>query len=434
MCAFSGGADSVSLLWALDTVHDQYGIALSALHVHHGIRGAEADRDEEFCRTFCSERDIPLLTERVDAPAYAKREKVSLETAARILRYQVFAHVQETCHAIIATAHNAGDQAETLLFRLARGTGLTGLCGIPPIYRGVIRPLLSVTPEDIRKTVAALGLPHVEDTTNGDLSYARNYIRHDILPRLELLNPAAARHLAETASILRQDSDFLEGEARRRLSGIPMREMRACLREEHPAVSRRMVRILYAAVQRSPDALTAEQIENVMRLVCAETYRGTLHLPGNVRVTVEGDSFSLALAEQEQPAPQDTPLHLGVNPLPERDGCLVLSRAPIAPERIPEMKVYNFVTSVSFYSATIIDNLYVRSRREGDAYRYGGMTHKLRKLFNDVKMSPAMRNRYPIICDNAGILWVPGFGVREQASGDDMEKIYACYGTREDNP
>lgn len=434
VCAFSGGADSVSLLWALDTVRDQFGIELSALHVHHGIRGAEAERDEEFCRAFCADRQIPFIARRVDAPAYAEREKVSLETAARVLRYQVFARVQETSHAIIATAHHAGDQAETMLFRLARGTGLTGLCGIPPICRGVIRPLLGVTPEEIRATIASLGLPHVEDTTNGDMSYARNYIRHDILPKFKTLNPSAVEHLSETASLLRQDSDFLEGEARRRLTGVPTREMRVCLREEHPAIAYRMIRILYAAVQKSPDALTSEQIENVMRLVCSDTYRGALDLPENIRVTVEGDSFSFSLAQKQQPPLSDTPLFFGVNHLVERDGCLVLSHTPIRCEMIPEMKVYNFVTSVSFYSATIIGNLYVRSRREGDAYRYGGMTHKLRKLFNDVKMPSAMRKKYPVVCDDAGILWVPGFGVREQTNSGDMEKIYACYGTREENP
>lgn len=116
ICAFSGGADSVSLLWALDTLREKYRLSVGALHVNHGIRGEEAARDEHFCRDFCRERNIAFRLESVDVPAYARRERVSLETAARILRYEVFARVQEEERALIATAHTAGDNAETVCF------------------------------------------------------------------------------------------------------------------------------------------------------------------------------------------------------------------------------------------------------------------------------------------------------------------------------
>ena len=192
ICAFSGGADSVSLLWALHALQSRYGLAVSALHVNHGIRGEEAVRDEAFCHDFCLTRGISFYVERVDAPAYAREKHVSLETAARILRYEVFMRLQQQERALIATAHTAGDNAETVIFRMARGTGLTGLSGIPPMREGIIRPILTVLPETVRAALDELGLSHVEDSTNQDTAYTRNYIRAEVIPRLETLHPGAS--------------------------------------------------------------------------------------------------------------------------------------------------------------------------------------------------------------------------------------------------
>lgn len=432
VCALSGGADSVALLWALSMRRAAFRLTLSALHVHHGIRGAEADRDEAFCRTLCRSWGIPLLVEHVDAPRYAEREHVSLETAARLLRYDVFSRVQEAERALVATAHNAGDQAETVLFRIARGTGLTGLSGIPPMREGVIRPLLSVTPRDVRDALAEQGISHIEDSTNKDVAYTRNYIRAEITPRLERLYPGATEHIAGMADSLRRDMDYLESEARQVLRETPISELRYRMQALHPALTTRVIRLLYERVRRSADALTAEQVVAVESIVRGTRSRASVDLPCGIVAAVEGDAFFVS----EKQVPMEPPsqrLQVGVNLLTGRNACLVLAEAPLDVQSLPQMKVYNSVISVSFSTATIIDSLYVRSRREGDAYRYGGMTRKVKKLFCDAKMTASARRLCPLLCDEKGIVWIPGFGVRDKSDGSQENQYYAYYATQEDD-
>lgn len=433
ICAFSGGADSVSLLWALDTLREKYRLSVSALHVNHGIRGEEAARDERFCRDFCRERGIAFRLEYVDAPAYARQKRVSLETAARILRYEVFARAQEEERALIATAHTAGDNAETVLFRLARGTGLTGLTGIPPMREGIIRPILTVLPTDVREALSELGLPHVEDSTNRDPAYARNYIRAEILPRLETLHSGAVECICDMTRSLRTDSDYLEGEARRCLRETPARELRFRMRDLHPAISTRMVRVLYEKVRHSDDALSREQVESIERMVRGTAAHASVDLPCGIWAYVNGDAFGIGIKVVQEEALPEQRLHPGVNVLAGRSSCLFLSDVPVDVGAVPEMKIYNSVITVSFSTATIIDNLYVRSRRPGDAYRYGGMTRKVKKLFCDAKLSSETRRKLPLLCDDEGILWIPGYGVRENASQSGQKIYFAYFGTQEDD-
>lgn len=432
ICAFSGGADSVSLLWALHALQSRYGLAVSALHVNHGIRGEEAMRDEAFCHDFCLTRGISFYVERVDAPAYAREKHVSLETAARILRYEVFMRLQQQERALIATAHTAGDNAETVIFRMARGTGLTGLSGIPPMREGIIRPILTVLPETVRAALDELGLSHVEDSTNQDTAYTRNYIRAEVIPRLETLHPGAVTRIGEMTKALRQDSDFLEGEARKCLRETPPRELRYRMRELHPAVSTRMIRVLYEKVRKSPDALTAEQVESIERIVRGDSAHASIDLPCGVQAQVDGDTFFIRMKETPASIPNQT-LHEGVNLLSGRSASLILSDVPLDIGSVPEMKIYNSVISVSFSTATIINNLYIRSRLPGDAYRYGGMTRKVKKLFCDAKLPTDVRRKLPLVCDEKGILWIPGFGVREDTKTSEQKQIYAYFGTQEDD-
>ncbi len=432
VCAFSGGADSISLLWALHTLRNRYGLTVSALHVNHGIRGEEAARDETFCQDFCLTRGISFYLERVDARAYAREKHISLETAARILRYEVFMRLQQQEHALIATAHTAGDNAETVIFHMARGTGLTGLSGIPPMREGIIRPILTVLPETVRAALDELGLPHVEDSTNKDPSYTRNYIRAEVIPRLEVLHSGAVTRIGEMAKTLRQDSDFLEGEARKCLRETPPGELRYRMRELHPAVSTRVIRILYEKVQISSDALTAEQVESIERIVRGDSAHALIDLPCGIQAQVDGDALFICAKETPAPMPEQT-LHAGVNFLTGRSSLLVLSNVPLDIRCVPEMKIYNSVISVSFSTDTIINNLYIRSRLPGDAYRYGGMTRKVKKLFCNAKLPMDVRRKLPLVCDEKGILWIPGFGVREDAKASEQQQIYAYFGTQEDD-
>ena len=204
----SGGPDSVFLLYALYTLQGRMGFTLRAVHVHHGIRGAEADRDEAFSEKLCAKLDIPFQAVHVAAPAYAAQHGLSLEEAARILRYEALEAARQQLTqapaAWIAVAHHLDDQAETVLHNLVRGAGLRGLAGMENRRNHVIRPLLSIKREDILKWLEQNNIPYVTDSTNADPHYTRNRIRSTVLPELREINPEASAHIAHSAALLRE--------------------------------------------------------------------------------------------------------------------------------------------------------------------------------------------------------------------------------------
>lgn len=203
----SGGPDSVFLLYALHTLQARMGFTLRAVHVHHGIRGAEADRDEAFSEKLCAKLDIPFQAVHVTAPAYAAQHGLSLEEAARILRYEALETARQqltTPAAWIAVAHHLDDQAETVLHNLVRGAGLRGLAGMENRRNHVIRPLLSIKREDILKWLEQNKIAYVTDSTNADPHYTRNRIRSTVLPELREINPEASAHIAHSAALLRE--------------------------------------------------------------------------------------------------------------------------------------------------------------------------------------------------------------------------------------
>ena len=212
LVGLSGGPDSVFLLYALHTLQARMGFTLRAVHVHHGIRGAEADRDEAFSATLCAKLDIPFQAVHVAAPAYAAQHGLSLEEAARILRYEALEaarqQLTQATAAWIAVAHHLDDQAETVLHNLVRGAGLRGLAGMENRRNHVIRPLLSIKREDILKWLKQYDIPYVTDSTNADPHYTRNRIRSTVLPELREINPEASAHIAHSAALLREADAF----------------------------------------------------------------------------------------------------------------------------------------------------------------------------------------------------------------------------------
>ncbi len=216
--ALSGGADSVSLLRALCSLKEELGVEVCACHLNHGLRGAESDGDERFCRELCESMGIPIYTEKIDVSGFSQKHE-SLEETARKARYAFFERAlarfeAEFGECVLATAHNACDNAETVLLNLTRGTGILGLCGIPPIRglgeRRVIRPLLRCTRGEIEEYLGSLGQSYVTDMTNLSEKYTRNKIRRRVLPELEAVNPSVTEVIGRMTRLLRADSDFLE--------------------------------------------------------------------------------------------------------------------------------------------------------------------------------------------------------------------------------
>ncbi|MCI8304766.1 MAG: tRNA lysidine(34) synthetase TilS [Lawsonibacter sp.] len=225
LCAVSGGADSVVLLHALYQLRSKLGFTLAAAHYNHLLRGAEADRDARFVAQFvqlCCGRQhlsdgsmlpaVPLFTGSGDVAAEAKRRGSGLEETARDMRYQFLQQAAREAGAdLIATAHTASDNVETILFHLARGSGLRGLGGILPRRDNIIRPLLTVSRSQVEDYLFRQSLPHMEDSSNASDLYTRNRIRHQILPVLEDIAPGFFARMAETAALLRADEACLTG-------------------------------------------------------------------------------------------------------------------------------------------------------------------------------------------------------------------------------
>ena len=229
--ALSGGADSTALLRVLHAANqlprEALGIGLTAIHVHHGIRGDAAERDQQFVQQLCAGLAIPLILRSVDTPAHALAARETLEEAARTLRYAAFADLLASGEAdAIATAHTADDQAETVLMKLLRGAWTEGLAGIFPVLEiklasgrtgPVLRPLLSVDRSSIETYLRSIDQPWVEDESNGDPAYTRNRLRHTVLPLLREQNPALNQTLANLAEIARDEEGYWQGELDRLL-------------------------------------------------------------------------------------------------------------------------------------------------------------------------------------------------------------------------
>ena len=208
-CALSGGADSVALLLGLLALKNTLSLEVTAVHVNHHLRGEESDRDAQFCRDLCKKLNVSLQVYHCDVKAYQEENSISIETAARDCRYSCFE--QET--GLIATAHTASDNLETIVQRLARGTGLHGLTGIPLRRGRFVRPILFAQRVEVEQFLAASGQEYVTDSTNASDDYTRNRIRHQIIPMLRELNPSVEETVTRMCRSLRTDDCYLENEA-----------------------------------------------------------------------------------------------------------------------------------------------------------------------------------------------------------------------------
>lgn len=313
LCAVSGGLDSMCLLWFLC---QQPEFQVTAAHFNHHLRGAEADRDEQFVREFCRREGIPFLAGEGDTRAAAQKEGLSLEAAARRLRYAFLQEAAETagCDAIL-TAHHADDNAETMLLNLLRGTGTAGLAGIPPVRGKICRPFLEITREELADYAAAHSIPHVEDATNADPeAAARNALRSAVMPVLRQINPRFARHMTRTAAIVREESEALEAMARSltdQAKELPDGVSIPCLMltEVPDAVAQRAVLRLMAQAGGHRRDLTAAHVYEVLELARdRKKAEGSLSLPHGL--TARKRRYTLELTRRA-PRPESLPIAVG---------------------------------------------------------------------------------------------------------------------------
>lgn len=431
LLALSGGADSVLLFHLLSAYTEARGIPFAACHVHHGIRGEEAERDAAFCERLARENGTPFFLAREDAPAFLRGEGhgKGLEYAAREVRYAALARVmaENPTYGVCATAHNATDNLETLLLHMLRGSGLRGLCGIPPVRDSLVRPLLLLSKQEVLSALSELSLPYVTDSTNESAEYDRNYLRKEILPRLTRLNPDPEGAAARLSANLRQEeqalsalaSDFIAHHVR---DGAVSRPALCAL---DAAVFHRVLCGMCRAVgaTEQPERL---HVQELRRLLSSDTAVGEYTLPGGALLRFDRGEAVLSLQGEEQPF-YEVPLSMGRNVLPFGAGEIWLFCGRNEEFENRKSNVYNLFIQAKLDSATMLGRLIARTRREGDAYVFGGMTRRVRRLMTDSKMPHTLRRVLPILCDGEGVLWVPGFGVRDGKTGDGELHVYYCY-------
>ena len=304
LCAVSGGRDSMALLHLLSGLAGEAGFQVTAAHFNHRMRPT-ADRDEAFVRDWCRERGIPFTCGGEDVRAFARREGLGVEDAARTLRYAFLEEAAQNMGADrIATAHHREDNAETVLLHLLRGAGPQGLGGIPPVRGRIVRPLLETSRADINAYMERNALPHMEDESNRDTAYTRNRLRLEVLPLLEEIIPGASGRIAAAAALLREEDEYLRREAERLL---PAEECGTItlptpvLERQDMVLRRRMVREMG---RRLGASLTRSQTEAVLTLGSG----GFLDLPGGLCAVRK--PCQLLLKKQVPPLPP-LPLHMG---------------------------------------------------------------------------------------------------------------------------
>lgn len=398
ICALSGGADSVALLWAMYLLRESWPLELSAAHFNHGLRGAESDRDEEFVRSLCQTYEIPLQVGR----GSVQPGKKGVEDAARRARYAFLESLDP--QAVIATAHTADDNAETVLMHLLRGSGLRGLGGIAPRRGRIIRPMLEVTRQEVMEFLTQWHLPHVEDSSNASDLFLRNRIRRELMPVLTRENPGFLRRCGVTARQLRQDASCLDRLARQSYARIVGPRGLHCptLLEQERAVSSRVLETFCREMGVvEPDF---DQISKAFSLAASAKPSAWARFPGGV--ILERRYEYLARRESVQkPEPVALPV-----PGTARFGPWKVEA------RIGE-KIANSPLAFSVPCATIDTNLLLRARAPGDRLRLPGGEKSLRQLLIDRKIPAAQRDLLPVVSCGERILGVAGIGANRYGSG-----------------
>ena len=401
LCAVSGGADSMYLLERLR----ELGYPVAAAHFDHGLRGEDSRRDAAFVRGWCLAHGVRFAEDKGDTAAYAAANRLGTEEAARILRYGFLERAADELSAsVIATAHTADDNAETILLHLARGAGLRGLGGIPPQRGRIVRPMLDVTREEVLAYLAEKGVPYVEDATNDGDAYARNRVRHHVVPALRAENPAFSEAVGRTARLLRDDEEYLDGLALRFIEdhasddGTLPAERFAAL----PApVARRVVRRMAGAIPQ----------EHTERILALARSGGAADISG-MRVTVS--SGRIAFAVPENRSLPDRIVRPGEELLlPEAGLRLRCEKIRSYPD-----DVHKSFNTFLFSCENINEMVTVTARRPGDRYRPlgRGCTKTLKALFLEAGIPRWQRGLIPVLRDGTGILGVFGMPPAERAA------------------
>lgn len=394
--ALSGGADSVCLLHILNKLKAEYNFTLAAVHINHCIRGNESDSDEAFCISLCKSLDIPISTYRIDVPKLAESSGKSLEETARDVRYEKFSECAG--NGKIATAHTLSDNAETVIFNMIRGTGIKGLCGIPPVRDNIIRPLTDITRDQVENYLKQIGQDFKTDSTNLSDDYTRNRIRHKIIPVMKEINEGFFKSFAKVQSAVREENVFIEkltSEAyEKHLKNnklVNMRDLSSVIRK----------RVISRFLTDNKFPVSYDKINEVNGL-CEKD--GKLNIIKNNFLIGKNGTVSIEQTSI-QASDIEVLLKIGVNRIFENKTLTAY-----------ENTNGSYLIDMDKVSGSIT----VRNRRFGDKIKLSGrsFTSSVKKLLNE-NIPDDKRPFVHFLSDDEGLIFMENFGVAERVKTDE---------------
>ncbi len=413
LCAVSGGADSMALLCVLYELREKLDIEVCAANVNHSIRGEEADSDSEYVRKFCEERGIELFYEKVDIPSMAKEAQIGEEECGRRERYRFFdSIINEWGSGVIATGHHMGDNAETVLFNLFRGSGGKGIGGIPYKRDNIVRPLLDVTKEDIKKYLVEKNITWCEDSTNGNCDYTRNGIRNVILVEAEKMFPKAMEKISAASNAIREDDEYLTktaADSKAFENGVLYKERLSALPD---CIKKRV--ILQALKEWNVENIDTKKTDAVLKIAMGETGKG-IDAGNGIRIV---NGYGEIRAQQKETKADEEYYFKNGESLEISTLSGVWSIKTVdKPSKMRDNK-----TMAVFDANLLPEKLCVRLRHDGDyMYPYGmDGKKKIKKIFIDLKIRKELRDKISMLATDDEILFIPG--VRKSARYQPSEK------------
>ncbi len=411
---FSGGMDSAVLLRMLVHMRDVLQIRLSACHFNHMIRGEEADRDELFCKQLCKQLNVPIFCGRADVMALQNQTKLSLEEAARDVRYAWFCKLaSEQGIDRMATAHHKSDQAETVLFRITRGTTVSGLAGIPSMRDRFIRPLLCLAKEEIEAYANAFSIEFQTDSSNLSEQYTRNYIRQTVIPSLERINPSATNAIVRLSGYASDDDRFIT-------SFLPPYADIQDVSDLPMAIVRRTVARNFTLF--SDKTLCYQHLDEICDALYAKIDKRIGLSEGMVAVIRQGCFYFEKCSPRIVPSIENGTLTEGITYCCEGRVRIIfcknqadLIRHYLALCNNKNEIVYNLSTEILLSFEKICGMIRYRSRQQGDRVVLRGINRSVKKLFSEKKVLISLREMIPVFFDERGILCIPFVAVSDRA-------------------
>lgn len=422
LVGLSGGPDSTCLLHMLHRLGSNLNTSLSAIYIDHQLRPSETPDEISFCEQTCSRLDIPFTAIQIDVKGYSNDNRLNTHEAAREMRYEIFRkHAAEINAQKIALGHNADDQAETIIMRLLRGTGPSGLSGIPPVRGNIIRPIIETSREEIMSMLNAEGINFVIDSSNLKDVYTRNRIRSSIMPAMKRINKSFLSVLERTTEIFRDEESYFEIQVTKSLMTLIRSKtdtrielLLVPLESMHTAILRRILR---RAVDETRDlrGISFLHIEEIVKLIKTSASGARIYLPGGLRVIKD---YSTLIMTSESPAVMDEYIMDSPSEVILRDASCIITATQLSMDEYNKDQ-HRPATTAYINAAKILWPLVIRRRQNGDLFYPLGMSKskKLQDFFVDAKVPRDERDTVPIVTSNNNIVWVAGHRI------DDRYKV-----------